>query len=295
MDVLTFLQELLDKGLSFSTIKVYLAAISACHVGFDGETPGAHPLAMRFLKGVRRLRPVFKPSIPSWDLALVLEALCGPPFEPIESADMKFLSYKTSLLLALTSAKRVGDLHDLSVYPSCTQFTPDGSKVTLRPNAAYLPKIIPTAYSSMTFELLSYCPPPFASEEQRRLHSLCPVRALRTYIDRTQVVRLCDQLFLCFSNPAKGKALSKQRLSHWIVEAVSIAYGSRGLPLPQGVRAHSTRGMAPSWALFKGVSVSDMCTTASWSSLHTFVRFYHLDVTAPSVAHSVLSAGSTMH
>lgn len=50
MDVLTFLQELLDKGLSFSTIKVYLAAISACHFGFDGVTPGAHLLAVRFWK-----------------------------------------------------------------------------------------------------------------------------------------------------------------------------------------------------------------------------------------------------
>ncbi|XP_025763152.1 uncharacterized protein LOC112846942 [Oreochromis niloticus] len=79
VDVLTFLQELLDKGLSFSTIKVYLAAISACHIGFDGVTPGAHPLAIRFLKGVRRLRPVLKSSVPAWDLSLVLEALCSPP------------------------------------------------------------------------------------------------------------------------------------------------------------------------------------------------------------------------
>ena len=272
-----------------------MAAISACHVGFDGVTPGAHPLAMRFLKGVRRLRPVIGPSVPSWDLALVLEALCGPPFEPIGSIDMKFLSYKTALLLALTSAKRVGDLQALSVHPSCTQFTQDGSKVSLRPNAAYLPKVIPTAYSSMTFELSSFCPPPFASEEQRRLHSLCPVRALRTYIDRTQSVRLCDQLFVCFANPARGKALSRLRLSHWIVEAVSLAYNSKGLPLPQGVRAHSTRGMAASWALFKGVSVSDICAAASWSSPNTFVRFYRLDVTAPSVAHSVLSSGSSVH
>lgn len=30
--ILTFLQELLDKGLAFFTVKVYLAAISACHM-----------------------------------------------------------------------------------------------------------------------------------------------------------------------------------------------------------------------------------------------------------------------
>ena len=153
MDVLKFLQELLNKGFSFSTIKVYLAAISACCVAFDRVIRGIHPLAMHFLKEVCRLRPVFKPSVPWWDLALALEALCGPPFEHIKSADMKFLSYKTAPLLALTSTKQVGDLHALSVHLSCTPFTPIGSKVTLRPNAAYLPKIIPAAYSSMTFEL----------------------------------------------------------------------------------------------------------------------------------------------
>ncbi|KAL0153360.1 hypothetical protein M9458_051356 [Cirrhinus mrigala] len=37
-DVLCFLQELLDKGRAFSTVKVYLAAISACHVGIDDNT-----------------------------------------------------------------------------------------------------------------------------------------------------------------------------------------------------------------------------------------------------------------
>ena len=121
------------------------------------------------------------------------------------------------------------------------------------------------------------------------------MHALLAYIDRTQSVCLCDQLFVCFANPAKGKALSKQRLSNWIVEAVSIAYSSRGLLLPQGVRAHSTRGMAASWALFNGVCVSDICATASWSPPHAFVRFYRLDFTDPSVAHSVLSAGSMMH
>lgn len=47
VDVLTLLQELLE-GLSFSTIKVYLAAISAYHIGIDVVTPGAHHLAMFF-------------------------------------------------------------------------------------------------------------------------------------------------------------------------------------------------------------------------------------------------------
>ena len=75
--------------------------------------------------------------------------------------------------------------------------------------------------------------------------------------------------------------LSKQQLSHWIVMAISLAYNSRGFPLPHSERAHSTRGMTSSWTF--RVSVSDICATARWSSLHAFVRFYHLDVTAPLV------------
>lgn len=39
---------------------------------------------------------------------MVLEALCGPPFEPIESADMRFILYKTTPLLSLTSGKMSG-------------------------------------------------------------------------------------------------------------------------------------------------------------------------------------------
>lgn len=38
------------------------------------------------------------------------------------------------------------------------------------------------------------------------------------------------------------RCLFKQWLSHWIVENVSLAYSSRGLSLPQGVRAPSTGG-----------------------------------------------------
>lgn len=67
----------------------------------------------------------------------------------------------------------------------------------------------------------------------------------------TQNVSLCDQLFVCFGNPARGPALPKQWLSHWIIEAISLVYSIKSLALPQGVRVHYTMGMETSWALFK--------------------------------------------
>ncbi len=62
-----------------STLKVYVAAISAYHNPIEGKSVGKHNLVVRFLRGARRLNPPRPPSLPSWDLALVLRALILPP------------------------------------------------------------------------------------------------------------------------------------------------------------------------------------------------------------------------
>jgi len=95
--ILAFLQSLIDKGKAFSTIKVYLAAISACHIGFEGKTVGQHPLVCRFMRGARRKLPVSRPIAPSWDLPLVLDALTTTPFEPLDQVDLKVVALKTAL------------------------------------------------------------------------------------------------------------------------------------------------------------------------------------------------------
>ena len=291
-DILCFLQDLMEKGRSFSTIKVYLAAISACHVGFEGSSVGQHPLIRRFMKGARRSLPVTRRFVPEWDLSMVLEALSLHPFEPLGSISLKLLSLKTALLLALASAKRVSELHALSVHSSCAKFSLSGDKVSLKPNPAFMPKCFP-AFTSEVLELSAFHPPPFASPEDQRLNALCPVRALRAYMTRTSAFRKSDQLFVSWAPPHRGSPISKQRLSHWLVDAITMAYEAKGVQPPEGIRAHSTRGLATSWALFRGVSLQDVCSAASWASPHTFVRYYQLDVTRTSVAHSVLGVGSS--
>ncbi|XP_029975786.1 uncharacterized protein LOC115408980 [Salarias fasciatus] len=284
--ILSFLQDMVDKGRAFSTIKVYLAAISACHIGFEGKTVGQHPLICRFMRGARRKLPVCRSLAPSWDLPLVLNALSDSPFEPLEQVDLKFVALKTALLLCLASAKRVGEIQALSVHKACTKFSSGNARVTLQPNPAFMPKVLG---SCSPIDLLSFNPPPFSSDEQKRLHMLCPVRALRVYIDRTKSCRKSDQLFVSWAKSRLGRPVSKQRLSHWIVWAIALAYNAKGLQPPEGLRAHSTRGLTTSWALFRGVSVEEICAAASWASSHTFARFYRLDVTAPTLAHSVLN------
>ncbi len=99
--VLSFLQERLERRLSPSTLKVYVATIAAHHDAVDGRSLGKHDLIVRFLKGARRMNPSRPPLVPSWDLSIVLAGLQRGPFEPLNSVELKFLSLKTALLTAL--------------------------------------------------------------------------------------------------------------------------------------------------------------------------------------------------
>ncbi len=286
---LCFLQSLFDEGLAASTVRVYAAAISACHEGFAKTTLFSHPLVKRFLAGVCRLRPPPRASTPTWDLSLVLDALCGPPFEPLDDVSLRLLSLKTSLLLALTTAKRVSDLCALSTRADCLIISGDRTRAVLRPNPAFIPKVISRAFRAQSCELRAFFPPPHSGEEERRLHSLCPVRALSRYLECTASIRSSPQLLICYGGSRAGLPLSKQRLSHWLCEAIGLAYESMRCPVPPGIRAHSTRGVAASAAILRGVGVEEICEAASWSSPSPFVRYYLLDVSSSSFAHSVLS------
>ncbi len=79
---------------------------------------GQKPLVTRFLCGALRLRPPGRSRFPPWYLAVVLEALCRPPFEPIEEISDRHLTLKVTFLLAISSLKTVGDLQALSVAPT---------------------------------------------------------------------------------------------------------------------------------------------------------------------------------
>ncbi len=105
--VLSFLQELLDKGRSHSTLKVFVAAIAAFHAPIAGQSVGRDNSVVRFLKGARRLNPPRPLTVPTWDLPTVLRALKGPPFEPLRSTNLRSLSLKTALLLALASVSEL--------------------------------------------------------------------------------------------------------------------------------------------------------------------------------------------
>ncbi len=114
--------------------------------------------------------------------------------------------------------------------------------------------------------LQAFCLPPFQYADQERHNLLCPVWAIDAYVHRAALWRKNEQLFVCFGPPNKGYPASKQRMSKWVVEAISLAYESAGQPSSRAVRSHSTRSMAASKALISGVALQEVCDVAGWSS-----------------------------
>ncbi|KAL0176640.1 hypothetical protein M9458_028970, partial [Cirrhinus mrigala] len=130
-------------GRSPSTLKVYVAAIAAFHAPIADQSIGRNNLVVRFLKGSRRINPSRPHTIPTWDLSTVLRAL----------KNLKPLTLKTTLLLALVSVKRIGDLQALSISPSCLELGPGDSKVILKPRHGYVPKVPSTPFRAQVVTL----------------------------------------------------------------------------------------------------------------------------------------------
>ncbi len=68
--------------------------------------------------------------------------------------------------------------------------------------------------------------------------------------------------------------------ARWIIDTIKLAYSSLGQLCPMRVRAHSTRGIASSWAWSSSVSIAEICAAAGWALPSTFARFYNLEVPA---------------
>ncbi|KAI2662349.1 putative malate:quinone oxidoreductase [Labeo rohita] len=267
--VLSFLQGGLDRHLSASTLKVHVEAISANHDLVDDRSVGKHHLVIRFLRGARILNPTRPHLIPSWDLTVVLQALQQDPFESVE---LNALSLKGGSPDCAHPCQKSGRPSS----PLRQQFVPriwaSGLSRCLETPAWIRAQGPHHSLLRPGGDLASY----FSLEDDPNLTLLCPVCALRMYLEHTQPFRRSEQLFVCYGGQQKGKAVSKQRISHWLVDAIRMAYQARGLPCPLGVRAHSTRGVAASAAFANGASLTDICKAAGWATPNTFARFYNL-------------------
>lgn len=104
--------------------------------------------------------------------------------------------------------------------------------------------------------------------------------------------RTAKQLFVCYRGQQKGKAVSKQRMSHWIVDTITLAYQKQGLPCLLKLKAHSTRSIASSWALACSALLTDTCRAAGWATPNIFTRFFSVCVEFPLVFSPLTGRGT---
>ena len=152
-----------------------LSAVFRFHLPSLSSDPVIRDL-LRFFRlssAERVLRP------PAWDLSTVLTYFVSPAFEPLSQASFRALKLKTLFLLALATAKRVGELQALS---SIVTFVAGDACLS------YIPQFV-TKLESLTRSIprssLVKSLADFAAGLDIDL-LLCPVRALRLYLLRAR-------------------------------------------------------------------------------------------------------------
>ena len=109
-----------DKGLSVSAVKGYCSALNSVLALKGRDLAASREITTLLRSFARSVNPVeLRP--PAWDVSLVLQSLTGAPYEPLRTCEERFLAQKTLFLLALASAKRIGELHALSYRVSHTR------------------------------------------------------------------------------------------------------------------------------------------------------------------------------
>ena len=112
---------------------------------------------------------------------------------------------------------------------------------------------------------------------------LCPMRAVRCYLDRTAAHRpLCERLFVTAGR--SKKEIAKTTVSFWLRKTVSRAYELSGTEQPVlAPRARETRGIAPSLLFKKNFAVDQVVKAGTWRRHTTFTRHYLRDLARRSL------------
>ena len=229
-----------SRRLSVSAVMGYRSMLSAVFKSILPEistSPTLHDLLRSFQveAPVREVRP------PSWDLPTVLNFLRSSPFEPLSSASLRDLTCKALFLIALATAKRVGELQALSRLVS---FSSSAAGLS------YVPEFVAKTETATrplprSFEVQSLGD--FAAGLPEEL-LLCVVRSLSAYMTRTsQVVNRPRRLFV--SPKCPSRAMSKNGISYMLREV--IVQSGTSSQSGQAPRAHSIRGIATSSAFFR--------------------------------------------
>ena len=275
-DSLLFLFQ--EKHLQPSTIDGYRTAI-ADKIGNDQVNIGKDENLTRLLDSFHRDKPKGRRGVPSWNLSLVLYQLTKPPFEPLRKASLKHLTFKTVFLLALGSFKRRSEIH--AWVHKNIRHQEDWSNVSLYPSPSFisknhLAKEGPGCIAPVIIPALA----PTLDKSLKEDRTLCPVRSLCYYLDKTKDLRADKELVFVSFRKSFKKGIVPATVSSWIKQTIGLCYqlsDEQAQNLHQ-VRAHDVRAFTASKAFQGGAPLDQILSACHWKSHNTFTQFYLKDV-----------------
>lgn len=252
-NILCFLTELYEKGLGYSSINTAKSALSSILGYVDKCSIGQHPLIIKFMKGVSKLRPPMSRYSVTWDANKVLELFTS--WEDNEVLCIKKLSIKLVSLMALTTAQRVQSLAAINIK-NITWGNPTQIKLS----------------DNLKCTSISRPNPVLIVNEFKQNNKLCVLSCLKVYLNRTNSLRKSDNLFISITKPYCK--VTPATLSRWLKIGLSLA----GVDISI-FKGHSFRHAATSKAAGCGVSVDCILSRVGWSAkCQTFAKFYNRPV-----------------
>jgi hypothetical protein len=274
--VADFLLEKFDSGLSTSTIAGYRTAIAKTLLPVTSIDLGQDADLTALLHNFEVQKPAQRNKLPEWDLSLVLNRLSSEPFEPLEKAPLKLLTWKTLFLITLASGKRRSEVHALDVNK--VQWKENFSKMCLGVIPSFLSKTQLASSPPLAFEI-----PALSKSVGQDLddNKLCPVRAMRIYLDRTRTLREGKKLLFISYKQNFDKDIRANTVSFWLKKCIKLCYELADIPTDSSfkVKAHDVRALAASTAFMARVPLQKVMEACSWASHNTFTSFYLRDLT----------------
>ena len=291
-DICSFLLHLFqEKNRCPSTIEGYRTAI-ADTLGNSAQDISNNAEIARLIASFHRDRPKCSRRLPTWDLNVVLTQLTKPPFEPLEGASLKHLTFKTVFLLSLASGKRRSELHAWTLKGLLC--LGDWEQVQLSPSPSFLAKNqVAKEGSNAVSPVLIPALKSVQGITESDIH-LCPVRALRLYLERTKTLRTGQRLLFVSFQQGHSRDIQCSTISSWIKNTIKLCYAKAGDSITDlsNVKAHDVRAFAASNAFYGGVSMDQIMQACHWKSQNTFTKFHLKDLAGQDQAEGDFHLGA---
>ena len=251
-EVIDFLTEQLNTGLSYRTILGIRSAINSICTMDSYSDITKHPLLRRHMRGIFNINPPQPRYAKIWDISLVFNFIVSLG----DNATMPFinLSRKVATLLILLSGKRKNsidsfDVDRMDLTPTSCTFIPGNLLKHSRPNFP----IQPITYRHFPHKT-----------------SLCPVQAIADYYVRRLELKMVtvNTKFFVISTPPYSPA-HKDTIGNWVKWTLSNSGVNTNMYKP-----HSCRSASTSKASSLGMPLHTILQSADWSNEKTFYNYY---------------------